>query len=74
MLLEAANQALHQGDGAEAESLLRQVRQIEPETPDVLNNLAMALQLQNQMDEANLLFDQVIEQYPDYFPVADAID
>jgi len=66
-LLEAANDALRVGDGVEAERLLRQVWQIEPEKPDVLNNLAAALQTQNRMDEANLLVDEVIEKHPDYF-------
>jgi tetratricopeptide (TPR) repeat protein len=66
-LLEAANRALHARNGVEAERLLRQARQIEPAAPDVLNNLAAALQLQNRMDEADLLIDEVIEKHPDYF-------
>lgn len=66
-LLEAANNALHDGDGAEAERLLRQARQIEPEQPDILNNLALALQIQNKTKEANLVLDEIIEKFPDYF-------
>lgn len=66
-LLEAANDALRVGDGVEAERLLRQVWQIEPDQPDVLNNLAAALQTQNRMEEASLLVDEVIEKHPDYF-------
>lgn len=67
MLIEDATHALHNGDGSEAERLLRQVQQIESEQPDVLNNLAMALQIQDRMDEANRLIDEVIRKYPDYF-------
>ncbi len=66
-LIEDANIALHEGDGAEAERLLRQVQQIEPEQPDVLNNLAAALQMQNRIDEADRLVDEVISKHPDYF-------
>jgi tetratricopeptide (TPR) repeat protein len=65
--LEAANQALRAGEGAKAESLLRQVQKIEPNAPDVLNNLAVALQMQDRMDEANVLVDEVINKHPTYF-------
>ena len=66
-LIEAANDALHEGNGVEAERLLRQARQIEPDQPDVLNNLAAALQIQDRMEEADLLIDELIEKHPDYF-------
>jgi Flp pilus assembly protein TadD len=66
-LIEDANIALHDGNGAEAERLLRQVQQIEPEQPDVLNNLAAALEMQNRMDEADRLTDEVINNHPNYF-------
>ena len=66
-LLEAANNALHDGNGVEAERLLRQARQIEPEQPDVLNNLAVALQTQKRTDEADLLVDEIIKKFPNYF-------
>jgi tetratricopeptide (TPR) repeat protein len=66
-MIDDAITALHEGHGEIAERILRQVRQYEPEEPDVLNNLAMALQLQNRMDEADVLIDEVIEKYPDYF-------
>ena len=66
-MLDNAITALHEGDGIRAEGILRQVRQHEPEQPDVLNNLAMALQLQNRMDEADLIINELNEKYPDYF-------
>ncbi len=66
-MIDDAITALHEGDGEIAERILRQVRQYESEQPDVLNNLAMALQLQNRMDEADVLIDELIEKYPDYF-------
>ncbi len=66
-LLVAATSALKGGDGVEAERLLRQVQQIEPDQPDVLNNLAVALQIQKRTAEADLLVDEITKKYPDYF-------
>lgn len=66
-LLEEANLAMHDGDAVEAERLLRQVKEIEPNEPDVLNNLAMALELQKRTDETNELIDEMIREHPDYF-------
>ena len=66
-LVEAAVEAVRRGDGAEAERILRQVKQIEPDQPDVLNNLAVALQIQNRLDEAYVLVDELSEKHPDYF-------
>ena len=66
-LVEDAVEHLHDGEGAEAEKILREALSREPEAPDIKNNLAMALQLQDRMDEANRLIDEVIEQHPDYF-------
>lgn len=50
----------------EAEALLNKALKLEPDAPDLLNNLAMAWQLQDRLDEARELLHQIIEQHPDY--------
>ena len=66
-LMEYAVKHLYAGEGVEAEELLRQAIQDEPDAPDIKNNLAMALQLQDRFEEADQLLGEVIERHPDYF-------
>jgi Flp pilus assembly protein TadD len=66
-LMEQAVHALRTKDGAEAESHLRRALRIQPEEPSLLNNLAVALQMQDKMTEANALADQIAEKFPHYF-------
>lgn len=66
-LIEDAYDALQLGDGDEAERIFQEVIKIEPNAPDVLNNLAAALQMQDRTDEADVLVDELIERFPDYF-------
>lgn len=66
-LIEDAAEALNNGDGKKAETLLRQVHRTVPDQPDVMNNLAMALMIQGRKDESDELIDEVIRQHPDYF-------
>jgi len=66
---EWANQAMaaiHAGDGARAEELLKQALEAEPEAPDLLNNLAAAYELQGRSAEAEALHRQLVERHPDY--------
>lgn len=62
----AAVEALHRHDAAEGERLLRQALALEPDAPDLLNNLATAYEQQDRMDEADALLNQIHAQYPDY--------
>jgi predicted Zn-dependent protease len=62
-----ALQAIQTGDGGRAEQLLRQALEREPDSPDLLNNLAAAFQAQRRFDEGEALMAQVHERYPDYF-------
>jgi tetratricopeptide (TPR) repeat protein len=55
-------------EAVEAEKLLRQAIQAEPNFPDLQNNLAVAYQIQGRTEEAQTLFQQLVEQYPDYVP------
>jgi tetratricopeptide (TPR) repeat protein len=50
-----------------AEALLRQALAIKT-APDLLNNLAVAYQLQNREDEAIALCRQIVSDYPTYVP------
>lgn len=52
-----------------AEKLLRRALEVEPNAPDLLNNLATIYDLRGQHQEADALLHQLIEQHPDYgFP------
>lgn len=50
----------------EAETLLKQALAIEPDSPDLMNNLAMALSQQDREDETNALIHEIVDRYPDY--------
>ncbi len=65
LLSEASKIRNH--DPAMAERLLRQALQREPDAPDVLNNLADALECQGRMAEAEELVRDLQERFPDYF-------
>jgi tetratricopeptide (TPR) repeat protein len=61
-----AMQALRDGDSVEAERLLKQALEIEPDQPDLLNNLAAAYELQGRTPESRAMLRQIHEQHPDY--------
>lgn len=50
----------------QAESLLQQALEAEPDSPDLLNNLATAYDIQERTEEAHTLIRQISEQHPDY--------
>jgi tetratricopeptide (TPR) repeat protein len=66
-LFEKALYCLRDNNGAEAERLLNQVREIAPDDPSVLNNLAVAYKLQKRDEEYLQLAQQLYNQHPDYF-------
>jgi tetratricopeptide (TPR) repeat protein len=66
-LLARAIDALHKKDGRLAEELMRKALVIEPNSPSLHNNLAVALEMQGRKEEASAMVDQIIKQYPDYF-------
>jgi tetratricopeptide (TPR) repeat protein len=65
-LLRQANDALHAGQGARAERLLQQALELEPDSPALLNNLALSYNLQGREDDALALTREIHERYPDY--------
>lgn len=62
-----ALQALKRRDGAEAQALLEKCLAREPDSPDLLNNLAKAYSIQGREDEARRLSREIHERWPDYF-------
>jgi tetratricopeptide (TPR) repeat protein len=59
-------EALRNRNGLEAEQWLRQALEVAPESPSLLNNLAMALEQQGRREEAQALTREIHERYPDY--------
>lgn len=66
-LLELGIEALHDGDGVEAEGHLRKALKKNPDSPTILNNLAGALFMQDREDEAEELLSRIANEFPDYF-------
>lgn len=66
-LMEKAIHALRHEDGAAAEQHLRKALAIQPEHPSLLNNLALALSMQDKDEEAEAIIQHVINDFPDYF-------
>jgi len=62
-----ATEALHRQDGVTAERLLKQCIAVHGETPALLNNLAVAFQLQKREEEAFRLVREIHARWPDYF-------
>lgn len=66
-LAEQASLALSDGLGAEAERLLREALALEPDAPDLVNNLAVAYQVQGRVAEGAKLAEEIFTRWPDYF-------
>jgi len=66
-LLAKAIDALHKKDGKSAEEAIRKALVIDPNSPSLHNNLAVALDMQGRKKEASAMVDQIIKQYPGYF-------
>ena len=66
-LAEQAYEALRKGDGRRAQELLEQALAIAPEDPSLVNNLAMALDMQGQSEEAQRMIRGLHDRFPDYF-------
>lgn len=62
----AATEALRGGNAAEAEQLLTQALAIEPDAPDLMNNLALAYEQQGRSEEARGMVRDIHARHPDY--------
>ncbi|MGH2544650.1 MAG: tetratricopeptide repeat protein, partial [Ardenticatenaceae bacterium] len=65
-ILGEAFDALRQGEGEYGERLLRKAREIEPDKPDIVHNLAKAYELQGRADDALALVLENLEAHPKY--------
>jgi tetratricopeptide (TPR) repeat protein len=54
-------------DPARAESLLKHALELEPDAPDLLNNLAAVYSYQGREAESQAIIHEVFEKHPDYF-------
>jgi tetratricopeptide (TPR) repeat protein len=66
-LMGQAIEALHEENGMLAEGYLRKALAIQPEHPSLLNNLALALSMQDKRKESEVIIKHVTEDFPDYF-------
>ncbi|MCX6082325.1 MAG: hypothetical protein NTW32_22585 [Chloroflexi bacterium] len=66
-LMEKAINAFHANNAPEAEVHLRKALEIQGDDPGLLNNLAMALQMQGKQAESDSIADQIPTRFPDYF-------
>lgn len=64
--LREAALALREHNPRHAERLLRQALEVEPEAPDILNNLAAAFEQQGHADAGHKLVRWIYERHPDY--------
>lgn len=65
MLVDAVH-ATHNGQFDRAEELLKQALQIEPESPDLLNNLAAVYSMTNRGEETRKMVFDLHRRFPDY--------
>ena len=65
--LKMAETLLSTGQVDRALTLLKKLRQIKPEDPSILNNLATAYVRKNQMNEAFQIYNEAIDIHGDYF-------
>ena len=63
---EEALKALRAGEGERAEQILQEALQLEPDKPDLLNNLAVAYNVQGRAEEMERLLHRIHERHPDY--------
>ncbi len=57
---------LKKGDGVKGEELLKRALEVEPDAPDLLNNLAAAYQIQGREQESQALIREIHQRHPDY--------
>ncbi len=65
-MARTATQALHEGEWQKAERILKQALEQAPDSPSLLNNLALAYGMQGQEEKAHAMIRDIHERYPDY--------
>ena len=65
-IIDEAMPLLRAKKGAQAEILFRKALTLEPVQPDLLNNLAQALELQGLVDDGLCISETILILFPDY--------
>jgi tetratricopeptide (TPR) repeat protein len=65
-IIDEAMPLLRAKKGAQAEILFRRALTLEPVQPDLLNNLAQALELQGLVDDGLCICETILILFPDY--------
>ena len=65
-IMDEAMPLLRAKKGAQAEVLFRKALTLEPLQPDLLNNLAQALELQGLVDDGMCISETILILFPDY--------
>jgi len=71
-LIEMGEQVLADGDGARAESIFSQIRDMDPQNPSVIGGLARAMIAEGKTEEARALLDSLDETVAKHAAVARA--
>lgn len=66
-LIQHAIELLNDGNPDEAEEIMLQVLELEPDAPDVLNNLGAIYGAQKRHKEAEEIIRRIHREHPDYF-------
>jgi Tfp pilus assembly protein PilF len=66
-LMERAIELLRQRQGKKAEQALREALALEPDSPDLLNNLVVARQMQGHEAESERMIEELHQRCPGYF-------
>jgi tetratricopeptide (TPR) repeat protein len=66
-LAENAFHALQSRHGEKAQELLEQAIVLEPDSPSLLNNLGIALEIQGQVGKAHTMLREIHARFPEYF-------
>jgi tetratricopeptide (TPR) repeat protein len=67
LLSEEAYHALQDRESERAQKLLEQAIALEPDSPSLWNNLAMALEMKGQSEKAQAMLREIQTRFPDYF-------
>ncbi len=65
-LLVKGIEYMRKEDGVNSERLFKQALELEPDSPDILNNLAISYGLQGLNDKGERIIRQIHQQHPDY--------
>lgn len=66
-LIEQGTEALRDRNGEEGERYFRQALDIYGDSPTLLNNYAVSLEMQGKTNESDALASRIAEEFPDYF-------